>query len=334
MNLLSTWRELYTLRYCPVTLIQTAFSAGTVYILFAKKAISGTRTADKELRSSLDKKTLVQQYLLEVGTSWSCATKVSVTLGRLMKEHVRPLLDFKDRRNSATTSGLHISANMGVDEEEDGSSRSRSTSPKRSSKAPQISHPHTNTISSGFDQSSLPTSFNHVSTSPSSSQAPPPLTILSASSSNPSSFTDSRPLQHNPSSNSNFNYLSPAHPDFRYVHSFSSYLDNPFSGSGTSDDAEYAFGGPSSLSLPVPHNFQPFSGVGCLGMSGGQPLSVAPFFGVLTEVEDNHGPQAPIGNGFQNHESSSLLGELDSSYHGNNDNVDLDSAPWTHSFTS
>ena len=332
MDLLSTWRELYTLRYCPVTLIQTAFSAGTVYILFAMKAISGTRTADKELRSSLDKKTLVQQYLSEVGSSLNCATMIAATLESLMNQQVRPRLDLRDR-GSSPTSGLHISADTGVDEEENGSSGSRSTSRKRSSKASQNSHPHTNTISSRFDQSSLPTSSNHVSPSSSSSQVPPPVTIPSASSSNPSSFTDSRPLQTNPGSNSNFNYLSPAHPDFRYVHPFSSYMDNPFSGSGTGDDAEYAFGGPSSL--PLPRNFQPLSGVGCLGMSGGQPLSVAPFIGVFTEAEDNHGPQAPTGTGFQNHESSSSLRELDSSsFHGNNDNMDPDNAPWRQSFNS
>ena len=328
MDLLSTWRELYALRYCPVTLIQTAFSAGTVYILLARKASSGARTFDKELRYSLDKKTLVQQYLSEVGSSWNCATKISVTLANLVNEHVRPLLDLRDRRSSPTTSGLHISADIGVDEEENGSSRSRSASRKRSSKAPQISHPHTNTISSGFDQSSFSTSSNHVSASSSSSQVPPPITISPASSSNPS-----RPLPPNHGSNPNINYLSFQHPEFRnYVHPFSNYTDDPFSGYGTSDDVGQAFGGPSSS---LPYNFRPSSAVGYLGMSGGQPLSVAPFFGVFTEAEDNHGPQALFGNGFHNHESSSPLGEfVSSSYHGNNDNMDLDNAPWRQPFSS
>ena len=175
MELLSTWRVLYTLRYCPVTLIQTAFSAGTVYILFAMKAISGTHTADKELRSSLDKKTLVQQYLSEVGLSWNCATMIAATLESLMNQHVRPLLDHRDRR-SPTTSSRHISVDIDVDAKENGSSRSRSTSPKRSSKAPQISHSRTaNTI----DQSSLSTSPNHVLvTSSSPTQIPPPANPL------------------------------------------------------------------------------------------------------------------------------------------------------------
>ena len=173
MDLLSTWRELYTLRYCPVTLIQTAFSAGTVYILLARKASSGTRTADKELRYSLDKKTLVQQYLSEVGSSWNCATMIAVTLESLMNEHVRPLLGLRDRR-SPTTSSRHVSVDIG--EEENGSSRSRSSSRKRSSKPPQISHPHTNTI----DQSSFSTPPNLVLTS-SPTQVPPPANPLISS---------------------------------------------------------------------------------------------------------------------------------------------------------
>src|SRR5882757_8948467 len=98
MDLLTDWRTLYKLRYCPVTLIQTAFSAGTVYVLIAMQASSGIRVADdKELRNSLDQETLVQQYLQEIGISWKCAANVSENLKALMDEHVSPLLNILRR---------------------------------------------------------------------------------------------------------------------------------------------------------------------------------------------------------------------------------------------
>lgn len=115
MELLSTWRNLYKLRYCPVTLIQTAFSAGTVYLLNAMQASSGTRIARKEVRHSLDQEALVRQYLQEIGMSWNCATHISITLRRLMDEQVRPHLDLMDRKNIPTT--LQISPDAGDDEE-------------------------------------------------------------------------------------------------------------------------------------------------------------------------------------------------------------------------
>ena len=133
MELLSTWRTLYKLRYCPVTLIQTAFSAGTVYLLIAMQASSGTRVARKELRHSLDQETLVQQYLQEIGVSWNCATHISVTLRRLMDEQVRPHLNLMDRKNSPITPDLHIPVDIGEEENNSGRSRARSSSSKWSS---------------------------------------------------------------------------------------------------------------------------------------------------------------------------------------------------------
>ena len=368
MELLSTWRTLYKLRYCPVTLIQTAFSAGTVYLLIAMQASSGTRVARKELRNSLGQETLVQQYLQEIGLSWNCATHISVTLRNLMNEQVRPLLDLLDRK-SIPTAGLHISTDIGDDEEENDSSRSRSTSRRRSSATkltPQISHPHT--ISSGSGQSSLSTSPKHILTFPTQVPTPakpsvsPTITISSAcdasstraapsapiaihslrSTSSNSSFTDSWPHQPSPGSSPNFNYLpsSFANPDFRkYAQPFSNFMDDPFSGNSSSD-VEHAFGGLGSF---LAYNFQPLSGPssenhyvdGYLGMLGGQTLSEAPFVGFLSEVEDIQSPnfsnflQAPFGTGFPNHESSSP-----SSSHLDNDNMDLDSMPWRQSFPS
>ena len=176
MDLLSTWRSLYKLRYCPVALIQTAFAAGTVYLLMAIQASSGTRIAHKDLRHSLDQKTLVQQYLKEIGLSWNCATIISGTLDNLMNEQVRPLLHRLDRNSISATAGLHIPADIGDDEEENGSSRSRSSSRKWTStpkKTPQISRPHTMSSGSG-QQISLSTPLKHVLISSSPTQIPLP----------------------------------------------------------------------------------------------------------------------------------------------------------------
>jgi hypothetical protein len=67
MELLVTWRSLYTLRYTPTTLIQTVFSAGTVYLLWGVQATSGPHVAHKELKTALDQQKLRYQYLVKIG---------------------------------------------------------------------------------------------------------------------------------------------------------------------------------------------------------------------------------------------------------------------------
>jgi len=93
MDLLATWQELYGLRYCPITLIQIAFSAGTVYLLIAIQACSGVRVAQKELRYSLDQQRLILQHLTEIGRSWPGATKIAEILMRLTQDRLMPLLE-------------------------------------------------------------------------------------------------------------------------------------------------------------------------------------------------------------------------------------------------
>ena len=323
MELLYTWRNLYKLRYCPVTLIQTAFAAGTVYLLIAMQASTRPRIARKEFRHSMGQETLVLQYLQEIGLSWNCATPVSVTLRKLMDEQVRPHLDIMDRKSIPTTLGLHISTDIDDGKKENNASRSRSSSRKRSSiteLGPQISHPHTMPNGSGSGQPSLSTITVSSACDTSSIHAAPPAptAIQSLSSSNPSSFTDSWAFQPNPGSSPNFNYLSSssAHPDFwKYAQPFSNFMDNPFSGDGnrSSDDVE-----------------------------GLVSYLAQPFVGFLDGVQDTRSPdfpnfvQAPITNGFLNHEPSSTSpGEhAPPSSHGGNDNMNFDSVPRMPSFTS
>ena len=93
MELLATWRSLYTLRYAPITLIQTVFSAGTVYLLWGVQATSGPRVAHKELKTALDQQKLCHQYLVEIGKSWQCATNIAGILKNLMHEQLKPVLE-------------------------------------------------------------------------------------------------------------------------------------------------------------------------------------------------------------------------------------------------
>ncbi|EDR01153.1 uncharacterized protein LACBIDRAFT_312485 [Laccaria bicolor S238N-H82] len=93
MELLATWRSLYTLRYTPITLAQAVFSAGTVYLLWGVQATSGTRLARNELETALDQQKLCHQYLVEIGKSWQCATNIAGILKNLMQEQLKPVLE-------------------------------------------------------------------------------------------------------------------------------------------------------------------------------------------------------------------------------------------------
>ncbi|KAF8892873.1 hypothetical protein BD779DRAFT_1507469 [Infundibulicybe gibba] len=86
MELLGTWRTLYTLRYVPITLIQTIFSAGTIYLLTAVHATTGLRVFETSLEHSLSQANLCIQYLLETGKSWQCATNIAGILRNLLQE--------------------------------------------------------------------------------------------------------------------------------------------------------------------------------------------------------------------------------------------------------
>jgi hypothetical protein len=95
MENLATWRTLYSLRYCPITLIQTVFSAGTVYLLTATQASSGIRVAWKEMDHATKQLDRIMEYLQEIGASWQCATNIAGILKGLMQDQPRLLLNGK-----------------------------------------------------------------------------------------------------------------------------------------------------------------------------------------------------------------------------------------------
>ncbi|KAF8152932.1 hypothetical protein B0H34DRAFT_677166 [Crassisporium funariophilum] len=168
MELLNTWRSLYTLRYCPITLIQTVFSAGTVYLLTATQASSGIRVAQKELRHSLDQEKLVLQYLQEIGKSWQCAGNISGILKNLMHEQLKPLLDRKTIPIS--TGGLLIPDYNNDEEDTAPTSLSRSSSKghvrRRSSSSKINKRQASNPRSQSSGQPPLLSTPPQVSTSP------------------------------------------------------------------------------------------------------------------------------------------------------------------------
>ena len=91
MENLTTWRALHSLRYCPITLIQTVFAAGTVYLLAGTQAISRNRIVWKEVDHSAKKLDCIMDYLQEIGASWQCAADISGILKELMQVHRRVL---------------------------------------------------------------------------------------------------------------------------------------------------------------------------------------------------------------------------------------------------
>ncbi|KNZ79271.1 Nitrogen assimilation transcription factor nit-4 [Termitomyces sp. J132] len=101
VELLGTWRSLYTLRYAPITLVQTAFSAGTIYLLGAVQASTGLRVAQESLKHALAQAQLCVDYLFEIGKSWQCAMNIGEILRRLLQEQLKPLLDKRVSRADA-----------------------------------------------------------------------------------------------------------------------------------------------------------------------------------------------------------------------------------------
>ncbi|KAG6811774.1 hypothetical protein H0H92_005904 [Tricholoma furcatifolium] len=106
VELLGTWRSLYTLRYAPITLVQTAFSAGTIYLLGAVQAATGLRVAQESLKHALAQAQLCVEYLLEIGRSWQCATNIAEILKRLLQEQLKPLL----ARRSIQADGVPVNS--------------------------------------------------------------------------------------------------------------------------------------------------------------------------------------------------------------------------------
>lgn len=144
MENLATWRTLYGLRYCPITLIQAVFSAGTIHLLTAIQAANGQRVARKELGIALGQQRLVLEYLTEIGQSWQCATNLAGIMRKLVSAELKPLLERHSEPSAgpSSSSSLHLpSVDEGEEAQEEGLPRSL-TRNRQISLPGQVRPPH------------------------------------------------------------------------------------------------------------------------------------------------------------------------------------------------
>ncbi|KIY71692.1 hypothetical protein CYLTODRAFT_368800 [Cylindrobasidium torrendii FP15055 ss-10] len=99
MEICTTWRQLYSLRYVPLTLVQIVFSAGTVFLLLATRAATGLRLAKKDFDTFTGQAKLCVQFLEEMGKSWLSAERIAGILESLLKKQ----LDVISERRAIST---------------------------------------------------------------------------------------------------------------------------------------------------------------------------------------------------------------------------------------
>lgn len=252
MELLSTWRSLYGLRYAPITLVQVIFSAGTVYLLSAVQATSGVRVAPVSLKHSLDHAELCMQYLSECGRSWECANKIGEILRSLLMKQLEPRLQ---RRN--------ISVNTSFTE------GNGSTMPRRSpsKRARRESKPARSRSTGSPQQRRSSSRRTPTQTSPSSSKfQESPTAIKETLSPETSPSMSTFPVETIPSSQASFVTFEWPYPAPVGVHQPSAAPPAP-----PEDEDE-------SMSYSM-------SSSGFLGMPGGERLSEQPF--ISFEVDEN-----------------------------------------------
>jgi len=235
MSLFATWQKLYDLRYCPIILMQIAFSAGLVYLLSAMQACSGGHIVQKDLHYALDQHEALLQHLQRIGRSWPGATKMSEILVRLMEDHLTPLLEC-NKIHSRDEANLQVS--LGDEKGVGSNSCDPSTSSRiprgrtttRKSRYPILKIPKaSSSISVAEDSTSRtftrsPPSDETFSLSPSASRTKPSSKSTPFGSSNPSDFVNVSPdntiLDPGASSNvsSRFDAISPSY-DWANFHS-------------------------------------------------------------------------------------------------------------------
>ncbi|KAH9969716.1 hypothetical protein BC827DRAFT_1262920 [Russula dissimulans] len=102
MELAGIWRNHFSLRYVPITMIQVVSAAATIFVVAAVQAVSGPRIAHGALKSAEEDAGRAIQYLREVGESFASATNVADILQNLMHEQV---LTRKARRSPGASPG-------------------------------------------------------------------------------------------------------------------------------------------------------------------------------------------------------------------------------------
>ncbi|TFY82464.1 hypothetical protein EWM64_g1549 [Hericium alpestre] len=88
LSLVRVWRELYTLRYVPMAVVQILACAGTIFILLAIQTMSKARAAPTTYRTSVDHAEKCVKFLGEIGESWEGAIVMAQTLSDFLREQV------------------------------------------------------------------------------------------------------------------------------------------------------------------------------------------------------------------------------------------------------
>ncbi|KAJ7178079.1 hypothetical protein C8R46DRAFT_1329048 [Mycena filopes] len=92
LELLETWRALYTLRLAPVAMEQIIFGACTVFMLRALQATSATRIAHAALRSALAQVEQCIRHLFELGGTFASAGRTAESLHAVLHDRLRPII--------------------------------------------------------------------------------------------------------------------------------------------------------------------------------------------------------------------------------------------------
>ncbi|KAH8110080.1 hypothetical protein DFH11DRAFT_830218 [Phellopilus nigrolimitatus] len=119
LGILRLWRRIYgTVRYAPITLVQTIFASGTIYILQAMQASLGRRPATQSQASALDNVQELVDLLRECAESWECAIRIADIFEKLLVEQKSAMegggsmrkTSRKKRRMSAMKAGVGADA--------------------------------------------------------------------------------------------------------------------------------------------------------------------------------------------------------------------------------
>lgn len=110
MELLSSWRSRYTLRYIPISLPQVIFAAGTIHLLAAIQSLTRPHRATISLSDSLAQMELCIKYLSETGRSWHWGNHVCGILLQLIKQQLKCRMTMRPVGNSRFSSGYRATA--------------------------------------------------------------------------------------------------------------------------------------------------------------------------------------------------------------------------------
>ena len=153
VELLHTWRTLFTLRYSPIMLVQIIFAAGQVYLLSAIQATVGAYTTIP-LSDSLSKLDLCVQYLSETSRTWRSADGINAILVKLVREQLKPRLVIRAAEPRGSGDVLPLPFGSGLSRTYDDTTIESSSSFVPPTSSSTSCHP-TNTLSSYLERSGL-----------------------------------------------------------------------------------------------------------------------------------------------------------------------------------